>query len=280
MRNQDPMSIAATLQAQEGQAEEIIEKEQEDAGPERGRKLDTDHAIVLENVAAGFVKPNVLDVKLGARLWGDDAPAAKRVKLDQVAAETTSGSLGFRIAGMRVWEPAYTNGSRTSGGSYRLFDKHYGRALTAASVRRGFEDFFFQERRNGRCLTPLRRVVLETCQTQLANMAEVLGREESRMYSASILLVYEGDESALEAAVSRFEAMQEEAMAKTQPSNEESGQDQDDESDSEYDEELPKLYVVKLIDFAHAAWTPGQGPDENVLQGMRSVGSTLASLLN
>jgi len=34
---------------------------------------------------------------------------------------------------------------------------------------------------------------------------------------------------------------------------------------------LPKIQVLKLIDFAHAEWTPGTGPDENVLHGIRNV---------
>lgn len=41
--------------------------------PSNGKKLETGISIVLENVASGFKRPNVLDVKLGARLWADDA---------------------------------------------------------------------------------------------------------------------------------------------------------------------------------------------------------------
>merc|ERR1711939_862225 len=75
-----------------------------DLGPLKGKKLDTDLHIVLENVSAGFTQPNILDLKLGARLWDDNSKVEKRERLDKVAAETTSGSLGFRIAGMRVWQ--------------------------------------------------------------------------------------------------------------------------------------------------------------------------------
>ena len=53
--------------------------------PSGGRKLDTGISIVLENIAEGFKRPNVLDVKLGSRLWADDAPPAKRAKLDAVS---------------------------------------------------------------------------------------------------------------------------------------------------------------------------------------------------
>lgn len=44
----------------------------------------------------------------------------------------------------------------------------------------------------------------------------------------------------------------------------------DDDVDDETDDE-PKIWNLKLIDFAHAKWTPGQGPDENILLGVRSL---------
>ena len=38
-----------------------------------GKRIETNQAVVLENAAHGYVKPNILDVKLGVRLWADDA---------------------------------------------------------------------------------------------------------------------------------------------------------------------------------------------------------------
>lgn len=37
--------------------------------PSNGGKISTNCALVMENVADGYKKPNILDVKLGARLW-------------------------------------------------------------------------------------------------------------------------------------------------------------------------------------------------------------------
>lgn len=111
----------------------------------RGAKINTQQAIVLENIAAGFKKPNILDVKLGIRLWADDASPEKRNKLDQVSSETTSGSLGFRIAGMRVWQP----GEENTVGDYRVYDKQYGRQFTSQSVKQAFEEFFLIEAGKG-----------------------------------------------------------------------------------------------------------------------------------
>ena len=81
------------------------------------------------------------------------------------------------------------------------------------------------------------------------------------MYSASILLVYEGDVDAYARAKERL---------RSAPAGEE-GDEEDD---------LPQLAAVKMIDFAHATWAPGQGPDENALRGMRSTTSILKDLLD
>lgn len=43
----------------------------------------------------------------------------------------------------------------------------------------------------------------------------------------------------------------------------------DDEEEEE--EELPKVCGVQLIDFAHATWLPGAGPDTNSLKGVQSL---------
>lgn len=283
--------------------------------PSGGKKLDTGLAIVLENVAAGFTHPNILDVKLGSRLWADDAPASKRRKLDDVSRETTSGSLGFRIAGMKLWMPpptmddmnAHVNRQpslhqRTHSqvvieDDYRVYDKHYGRSFNADNVREGFIEYLggktsdhpLQLRRK-RAKLVARRIVRE-----LESIQYILETEESRMYSASILMVYEGDEQALEDTLEderrrdQEEAIQEDleeagrCEADAIPNGVAGGsddgivelpieeEDEDDDDDDEDQDSPPKVQDVRLIDFAHASWTPGQGPDENVLRGVREV---------
>jgi 1D-myo-inositol-tetrakisphosphate 5-kinase/inositol-polyphosphate multikinase len=46
--------------------------------------------------------------------------------------------------------------------------------------------------------------------------------------------------------------------------------DEEMEDDDEMSN-FPRIYSLKLIDFAHASWVPGQGPDENNLFGVRSL---------
>lgn len=327
----------------------------DDVGPLRGKRLTTDLAIVLENTTSGFVRPNVLDLKLGSQLWDSSASPAKRARLDKVASETTSSSLGFRIAGMKVWQGGGGGGGSTSnkdtdtaidGGTegYRIFDKLYGRAFTADNVSKGFKEFL--SIRGTRKDRDLRHIMAGRLTADVKRIRQVLEREESRMYGASILIVYEGDAASLEKALeleeqARIEAEQAKATARVdksrsaprspgsvlaqQPTSHSSevrtGQEQDnihyeehhdddkddgldeeaevnheeeergviveqdeggdnddvdddhDDDDEEEEEEssLPKAHEVHLIDFAHATWTPGLGPDENVLKGVRNV---------
>ncbi|RDW62903.1 inositol polyphosphate multikinase [Aspergillus mulundensis] len=283
-----------------------------------GKKLDTGLSIVLENVASGFKRPNVLDVKLGARLWADDAIPAKRAKLDAVSKETTSSSLGFRIAGMKVWTGVNGEadaGSKTnpyitryqqSGGAkgevtemdgYKRYDKWYGRSFTAENVKSGLETYLAGAKAAG---TDRSKVIAARLADGLRRVQQVLESEESRMYSSSVLIIYEGDPEAMELA------LKEEKRAKEAPAQESDQEDEDEDDfegfelqdianlpagengtinitidpqttqlgdieDEEDEEEGPKVHDLRLIDFAHASWTPGQGPDENVLTGVRNL---------
>ncbi|KAL8972820.1 MAG: hypothetical protein Q9197_002605 [Variospora fuerteventurae] len=242
--------------------------------PSNGGKITTDLAIVLENVAAPFKKPNILDVKLGARLWDDNAPPAKRAKLDKVAEETTSKPLGFRIAGMRTWQDenaatADDNSSPPSKDGYKLYDKTYGRQFSAETVRRGFEDFFLLER-DAVAKGPARKVI-NCFLDDLEALKFVLEREESRMYSASLLFVYEGNPDALKNA---FSTDNEEKAATNGFDSGETHEESDED-----EEQRAAVQALKLIDFAHAQWTPGQGRDENLLHGLGSVMGVLEGLL-
>ena len=272
--------------------------------PSNGNRIHTDSAVVLENVAADFKKPNILDVKLGARLWADDAPMAKRVKLDKVAEETTSKPLGLRIAGMRVYQGASNNGTGSvAPDGYRFYDKTYGRSFNAETVHQGFEEYFqLQEgvKAKGQIRKVIRRFLVD-----LRAMGSVIEKEESRMYSASLLFVYEGDQQALQdsfaternmiasldrkfpdsdESTSALVGMSNDDLPKGNSTADDSGTDAnirfdayDDEEDTE-DLDFPAVQNLKLIDFAHAEWTPGKGPDENVLHGIRNTTKILSGL--
>ncbi|KAI5363127.1 putative inositol polyphosphate kinase [Septoria linicola] len=233
-----------------------LTQEQKDKNLLHGKALDTQTAIVLENLEAGFKKPNVLDLKLGSILYDlDKTKPEKAERLDKVASETTSGSLNFRIAGMKVW----------NGQSYDTYDKFYGRQFTSSNVNSGFATFFAGL--SAGVSKDDARQLLETILAEITKARHSLERSESRMYSASILIVYEGDTEALDTLMGNPPKTP--RVDERAPTSFELKKSVDEEDDEE--EERPTTHRVKMIDFAHAAWTPGKGPDENVIKGLKNV---------
>ena len=251
---------------------------------------------------------------------------------------------------MRTWrgdDPDYMDKLTDDG--FKVYDKVYGRSLTEATIRRGFEEYFQlgegEKAERGRLI----RRVINRMIAELEALRDVLEQEESRMYSASLLFIYEGDVDSLRAAL-RMEKVARQAMeqathqdgsgtadgdltasqvltdiephvlraihaANLSPStphhptipnhgdmprvtgplvlsaaadvdtDEETAGDPIVEELLKEDEEESspppqKTTVLKLIDFAHAQWTPGQGPDENLLHGIRNVITVLETLVD
>lgn len=266
--------------------------------PSGGKKLATGLAICLENTASGMTRPCVLDIKLGARLWDDDAPEAKRRKLDEVAESSTSGSLGFRVAGMKVSIPK--DGKDGDAGKevllekkeeegfvkvergYKVYNKHYGRQFRGKEdVAVAVEAFFAALPKEGEEKKEIGGRFIR----ELESVVFMLENEESRMYSASLLFVYEGDKEARGRA-REYEERKAAARAKAEAEGKGDGGGVEDEDEDdgdvevevpegaeldENDEEIePKLCDVRMIDFAHARWAKGEGRDENALRGVRS----------
>ncbi|KAI1002621.1 hypothetical protein K3495_g5585 [Podosphaera aphanis] len=222
-----------------------------------GKRIQTNQAVVLESASHGLCRPNILDVKLGVRLWADDAPEQKRIRFDKITAESTHKDLGFRIAGMRVWQGPDATGEDIDEEGYRIYDKNYGRIfVNTENVNETFKKFIFNE--GAGVDEKLGKFIAQALLAEVDRIQKVLESHENRMFSASLLFVFEGDGTALKTAIER---------------NRVSNELSDEEKDNE-----PKIYSVKLIDFAHAKWTPGSGPDENTLCGVRSVGNILRNL--
>ena len=58
--------------------------------------------ILLENVAAKFRHPCILDLKMGTRVHGDEVTEAKKQRHMMKCSNSTSLALGARICGMQV----------------------------------------------------------------------------------------------------------------------------------------------------------------------------------
>lgn len=87
-----------------------------------------------------------------------------------------------------------------------------------------------------------------------------------RMVAGSLLIVYEGDELALERALNAVETAAppetSESLLPSHPSAAAANRN-------------PPAYAVKLIDFAHTKIQEGLGPDEGVLLGLKTTMSLL-----
>ncbi|KAK0726341.1 hypothetical protein B0T21DRAFT_371408 [Apiosordaria backusii] len=273
--------------------------------PNKSRKIATDKSVVLENAAYGFKRPNILDAKLGQRLWADDAPLEKRQRFDEITKVTTNGSHGFRIAGMRVYKGG-DNPEEWDQEGYKVYNKDHGRlVVNKDNIVQEIGKFIFNPRAN--IDEDLGRAVAEAFVNDLKRVEQVLASSETRMYSASLLFTFEGDGDALREAIEQQtpttppkEATKKEPIPLASrvdsgivmdgdgeiilPTGHGAGLNGviegdvkvlelagDDEDDDEDFASLPKIYSLKLIDFAHATWVPGQGPDENSLFGVRSL---------
>lgn len=271
--------------------------------PSGGAKLSSNLSIVLSNATAGFRRPNVIDLKLGARLWDDDAPIPKRKKLDEVANTSTSGSLGFRVAGMKVFvgenvsdDVRHEVNTEIADG-YKTYNKFYGReSINDTNIASAFEAFLsslaldtVRTQAEESSLTKRKRalkrkLVIERLHREVSSMEYVIENEESRMYSASILMVYEGDPAAIDDVILYIEQGGRivSAEAVESASDEEAEEDGDVNGEDDEDDEPPKqrIHEAVMIDFAHAHWTPGRGADTNALKGIKNIRQILEDLLD
>ncbi|KAI1292359.1 hypothetical protein EDD11_008795 [Mortierella claussenii] len=256
---------------QEGQAEVVLKGEN-----------DSD-CLCLENVSHGFTKACVLDLKLGTQLYDDNASEEKKLRLGKVAFETTSGKLGFRLTGFQVYD--------SEKGAFTKYSKHYGKGLKEETVLDGYRNYFAAN------LGPKRmRLVIERFVNDLTDILATLETQEVRMRSSSLLFMYEGDPEAFDRALMMEQEKIASVVAKAKAHLEKDGatldalrernedQDEDEEDDEDTDDEdedelTQKVTDLRLIDFAHSQWTPGQGPDEGVLLGIRSTLLFLEELL-
>ncbi|KAK0474004.1 SAICAR synthase-like protein [Armillaria novae-zelandiae] len=218
-------------------------------------------SLVLENLSHPFIRPNILDIKLGTVLYDANASPEKVTRMEKAARETTSLETGIRLTGFQVHDHATGEPVNTP--------KSYGKSIKPSDLPEGIARFFpalashTTQGLPSKFLVP----VLKALREDIAEIREAFAGMEMRMVGGSLLIIYEGDLTKAEDGVKWM--LEEE--------EEEEG-DEEDEDEDEDEDEKPKRgppYTVKLIDFAHARFVPGEGPDEGVLKGFDTVLSLL-----
>ncbi|KAG1805784.1 uncharacterized protein BJ212DRAFT_1390238 [Suillus subaureus] len=247
---------------------------------------DKEH-LVLENIAYGFVKPCILDVKLGTVLYDNGASPEKQARMIKAAQNTTSGETGVRLTGFQV----YSNDSPKP----ILTPKSYGKSIKKEQLPDGIELFFpvssapyptppnpietpESDVSNPGLPPILLHCVLTTLQTDLEELKAIMSNIEMRMVGGSALIVYEGDWERASKALSTSSGTattEEDEDDEVEVEIDENGQivleSIPDEAIEEEEEPQAPLCSLSLIDFAHTRLIDGAGPDEGVLKGIQTM---------
>ncbi|XP_035527618.1 inositol polyphosphate multikinase [Morone saxatilis] len=132
--------------------------------------------LKLEDVTRRFVKPCIMDVKLGQRSYDPFASQEKREQ--QIKKYPLMEEIGFLVLGMRVY--------KLCSDTFDSYDQHYGRGLVKDTIKDGLAKFFH----NG---VSLRK---DAVSASICRVQRILRWFESQhqltFYASSLLFVYEG----------------------------------------------------------------------------------------
>lgn len=178
------------------------------------RLISSEAHILLSDVTINFSKPCAIDLKMGQQSYEPDAPLDKRER--ERNKYTQQIEFGFRIVGMRVYDPSHPESDSYG---FRSFDKFFGRSLgTRDDVMEAFRTFFSVSgeyaSKNGNdaslpwraagfndsvAFSSGRQVRTRVISNLLSQLRVIRGWFEENtalgFYSSSILMVYEGDMS-------------------------------------------------------------------------------------
>jgi len=216
--------------------------------------------IVLENLSFPFLKPNILDVKLGTVLHDKNAPPEKAARKQKYARDTTSFETGIRLTAFQVYDNITCQPVQSCG-----------RSLKAAQLGEGIAKFFplcsptsqtsdTPSSSSGlpkETLEPILRAIYE----EVAEMREVYSSLEIRAVGASLLIIYEADWTRAEQSLRSFSEDNEEDGDDIDDDDIDDDDNDDDDDEDESNSKRPgPPFVAKLIDFAHTYLAPNEGP--------------------
>ena len=170
--------------------------------------IHEDAHLLLQDVTSNFVKPCVIDLKMGSQSYEPDATVEKRTR--EYSKYPQQALFGFRIVGMRYHEPSHPDADEFG---FVLVGKEYGRTLnTRDQLLEAFRIFFTAGMRSRPNPNDSSANLLELAESSvedrqirtktIANLLQLLrglrrwfDENEStfRFFASSVLLVFEGD---------------------------------------------------------------------------------------
>ncbi|KAJ2480306.1 inositol polyphosphate kinase kcs1, partial [Coemansia sp. RSA 2320] len=134
--------------------------------------------ILMADLTAAMRRPCILDLKMGTRQHGVNAPAKKVVSQTIKCAATTSKELGVRMCGLQVF--------KADRNRYLFQDKYYGRSLNKFTFQRSLLEFLD----NGECVQAF---LIPALLVKLRNLYRAVEQMHGfRFFGSSLLLVYDG----------------------------------------------------------------------------------------
>lgn len=254
--------------------------------------------IVLQNLYHGFSKPSILDIKLGKVLYDETASPEKKQRLTDVSNSTTSGSLGFRICGMKCYHSLIERPSSTidlpsifpginetitvvpelsTQTVYLEVDKQFGRSLDISNVKEGLLFFFKSTQLSKELVLKL----VQNFKLRLQVLYNCLLDSSTKMISSSLLFIYENDSAKwakVESSPEHYHAFDPLLRDDFLDSGSEDEMDYDDDDTEGYIDKSndsttrykAPLSSLNIIDFAHSKYVDFPY-DENVVEGFLNL---------
>ena len=151
--------------------------------------------LLMHDIAEGFIKPAVLDVKLGIRTWALGADSTKRERMKEKCRSATTSSLKFRVRAA-IWYSQNPN-SWSISKSINYVERTWGNTCSEKELIDFFNDFFHFP------------VVIPQFISKLEGIrdAALIMRDkyDARLFSSSVLFAYdETDPSKIECRLLDF----------------------------------------------------------------------------
>ncbi|CAD0202817.1 unnamed protein product [Chrysodeixis includens] len=132
--------------------------------------------VILEDLTLRMLEPCIMDVKIGKRTW-DPLATPEKIKNEQTKYAACKQQYGFCIPGFQVY--------RVTGGKLCKYNKDYGKKLQGQAVKDAIRTYL-----NGGAVV-CRALVLQTLAALWRLQRWARAQQAVRLYSASLLLVYD-----------------------------------------------------------------------------------------